>query len=256
MKFEELISQYRAIDKYFEREFPQLKDEYKILARLGKITEELGELNSAVHGELQLHREEKQAQYKREDIEKEWADLFNTVMLFGLVMDLDMPKIIKDRLEEIFQRFKLNSSVPAKQKTTFHVGVIISLFDNKGRILLAKRSPVKTHAAEVWENISGAIEAGEQPLDALKREMAEELGDDIKYEIGQIYNTFQTKLENGREIIGISYLCKFLSGDIKLNEEHTEYKWASLDEAIEMTETSGLKEEFAGLKRKYPDIFR
>lgn len=148
-----------------------------------------------------------------------------------------------------------DSSNIVKKKATFHVGVVISLYNSKGEILLAKRSPFKTHAAGVWENISGAVEAREQPVEALLREVAEELGEEVEIQIGPIYNTFQTRLENGRDIIGISYLCKYLRGEIKLNHEHTEYQWVRLEDAIDITQTKGLKDEFRLLKEKYEHIF-
>ena len=110
MTLEELIRRYRRLDDYFDEKFPQLKNEYRILARLGKITEELGELNSAVHGKLGLHRQEKQKQYSSQEIATEWADLFNTVLLFGIVMDIDMPEALEKRLEEVFQRLGIDET--------------------------------------------------------------------------------------------------------------------------------------------------
>lgn len=103
-----LLAKYRKINAYFDKQFPQLTKEYKILARLSKITEELGELNDAVHGELGIHRADKQALYKREQLEAEWADVFNTVMLFGMCMDIDIPKTLEKRLQEISARLKLD----------------------------------------------------------------------------------------------------------------------------------------------------
>ena len=141
------------------------------------------------------------------------------------------------------------------QKTQFHVGVIITLYNDNGEILMAKRAPQKTHAPNTWENISGAVEAGEQPIEALKRELAEELGGSVKYKIGPVYNTFQTTLQNGRNIIGISFLCEYLGGQIKLNPEHTDYCWISLPEAINLTKTQGLKDEFKNLLELHPKIF-
>lgn len=264
MTLQDLIARFQKIDAYFTKKYPHVQNEYKLLARLGKISEELGELNSAVHGDLQLHRADKQAKHSSQDVETEWADLFNTVMLFGLVKGIDMPKVIDDRLAYIFKRFKISgkNSAPAaephptaKEKTTFHVGVIITLYNDEGKILLAKRAPFKTHAANVWENISGAVEAGEQPLEALERETREELGPDVRYQVQQVYNTFQTVLQNGREIIGISYLCKYLGGEITLNEEHTEYRWVTIEEAIDLTDTLGLKQEFTDLAQNYPHLF-
>jgi NTP pyrophosphatase (non-canonical NTP hydrolase) len=102
-----LFNRFQPIHDYFEHTFPHLTGEYKTLARLGKITEELGELNSAVHTELGLQRQEKQANYKPEDVAKEWADVFNTVILMGMVLELDMPTVINQRLDEIYERYHL-----------------------------------------------------------------------------------------------------------------------------------------------------
>lgn len=143
----------------------------------------------------------------------------------------------------------------AKKKATFHVGVVVTLYNKKGEVLMAKRAPFKSHAANAWENISGAVEHGEQPEEALKREVAEELGENVRFEIEGVYNTFQAKLENGRDLVGISFLCRFLGGEVELNEEHTEYRWVKLDAAIKLTKTKGLKEEFKYLKYRYPKIF-
>jgi len=104
---DQLIAKYELLHQYFLRKFPHVRDEYQILARLGKISEELGELNSAVHGELGLQRDDKQARHQRQDVEAEWADLFNTVMLFGIVMKIDMPKAIDQRLADIHKRFEI-----------------------------------------------------------------------------------------------------------------------------------------------------
>src|SRR3954469_12892120 len=49
------------------------------------------------------------------------------------------------------------------------------LVDGAGRILIAQRPPGK-HLAGMWEFPGGKLEAGETPLEALARELDEELG--------------------------------------------------------------------------------
>jgi 8-oxo-dGTP diphosphatase len=53
-----------------------------------------------------------------------------------------------------------------------------ALFDEQGRILIAQRPPGK-HMAGGWEFPGGKLEADEQPLGALKRELREELGIEV-----------------------------------------------------------------------------
>jgi 8-oxo-dGTP pyrophosphatase MutT (NUDIX family) len=50
--------------------------------------------------------------------------------------------------------------------------VCIIFYDELGRILLHNRDD----APEYWALLGGGIEAGEHPLDAIKREMREEIG--------------------------------------------------------------------------------
>jgi 8-oxo-dGTP diphosphatase len=57
---------------------------------------------------------------------------------------------------------------------TFRV-VAAALFDARGRVLIAQRPP-GTHMAGRWEFPGGKIDAGETELDALRRELKEELG--------------------------------------------------------------------------------
>jgi 8-oxo-dGTP diphosphatase len=53
------------------------------------------------------------------------------------------------------------------------------LFDAQGRVLLAQRPPGK-HLAGSWEFPGGKCEPGESPLDALTRELREELGIELQ----------------------------------------------------------------------------
>jgi len=57
---------------------------------------------------------------------------------------------------------------------TIHV-VAAALIDGRGRVLIAQRPPGK-HLAGMWEFPGGKVEPGETPVDALRRELLEEVG--------------------------------------------------------------------------------
>ncbi len=59
-------------------------------------------------------------------------------------------------------------------KSEYHVAAG-TLFDDDGRVLVAQRLP-GSHMAGRWEFPGGKLRRGEQPLDGLRRELAEELG--------------------------------------------------------------------------------
>jgi 8-oxo-dGTP diphosphatase len=58
-------------------------------------------------------------------------------------------------------------------------GIVIE----NGRVLLAQRKP-DAHLAGAWELPGGKVEEGEDPRDALRRELREELGIDVR--VGEI----------------------------------------------------------------------
>ena len=68
-------------------------------------------------------------------------------------------------------------AVTAPVKTVYVVAV--ALVDRDGRVLLAQR-PAGKKLAGLWEFPCGKIEQGEQPEEALCRELHEELGIDTK----------------------------------------------------------------------------
>lgn len=116
---------------------------------------------------------------------------------------------------------------------------------------MVKRAPNLPHAAGRWECVSGRINAGELPVEALKREVAEEVGSDFRINIIEPYYTFRLVRDDGHEVIGISFYCQYLGGKIKLNPEHTNYRWVTIDQAVNLTPTPGLKKELRYFKKKY-----
>ena len=75
----------------------------------------------------------------------------------------------------------------------------------------------------------GRIDVGEEnaPLkDAIFREIREELGEDVKFHLASVlfvHRLGYTKEKEG--IMNIVFDAEYLSGDIKLSDEHVSYEW-------------------------------
>ncbi len=87
-----------------------------------------------------------------------------------------------------------------------------------------------------WSLPGGHIMIGETPYHAAKRELEEEVGikaRTISY-VGtrKTYNDYKMYL----------YVCDDFDGDIKLNFEHSDYKWVKLDEIDDYKCTPKLKQ--------------
>ena len=99
-----------------------------------------------------------------------------------------------------------------------------------------------------WNTPGGFIEYGENPQDAVLREIREEIGTEgkIKAMVGIHTYTFP---ETNYHMINFSFLCD-IEGTIKINEdENSEYTWMELDEAKEKTGNVFVKLAIEDLKK-------
>jgi 8-oxo-dGTP diphosphatase len=111
------------------------------------------------------------------------------------------------------------------------VGAIIK--NDSGKILLQK------NPRRGWEYPGGQVENGENLIDALNREILEEIGVkiNIKKIIGIYSNLTSKPGYNGVKIIPtklmIDFLCEYISGDLILSSENIENGWFSEEEIFE-----------------------
>ncbi|MGX7204601.1 (deoxy)nucleoside triphosphate pyrophosphohydrolase [Enterococcus pingfangensis] len=109
------------------------------------------------------------------------------------------------------------------KKTIEVVGAII--VDNK-RILCAQRGPEKS-LANFWEFPGGKIEVNETPIEALKRELTEELLISVDVEEKAFEST---KFEYDFGTVHLTtFVCHLLAGKPTLTE-HVAIKWLYSDE--------------------------
>ena len=108
------------------------------------------------------------------------------------------------------------------------VGVKILLKNREGEYLTLLRSAIKyPEAGEQWEIVGGRIDPGTDLITNLKREVLEETGLEI---IGKPKLVdAQDILKPNRHIVRLTYIGEG-DGEVKISDEHTDFKWLSLEE--------------------------
>lgn len=73
----------------------------------------------------------------------------------------------------------------------------------------------------------GCVEAGESWQEALVREVREETG--LEIEVGEPFDAWTLRAP-GRRILGVDFVCRWCSGDVRLSHEHESFAWLTLEE--------------------------
>ncbi|WP_018631486.1 8-oxo-dGTP diphosphatase MutT [Neomegalonema perideroedes] len=94
--------------------------------------------------------------------------------------------------------------------------VACALVDADGRVLLARRPEGKALAG-LWEFPGGKLEPGERPEEALIRELAEELGIDVKSACLAPL-TFASHAYEDKHLLMPLYVCRRWSGQVQSKE--------------------------------------
>ena len=118
--------------------------------------------------------------------------------------------------------------------------VVIRAGNDEARFLLLRR----THRpVEAWTYVAGGIEKDEKAHDAAVREVSEETG----LEISALYSAdlceqFYEIEKNSIWIAPVFVAFVSEESSASINEEHSEYRWCTIEEAVEMLTFPGTRE--------------
>ncbi len=104
--------------------------------------------------------------------------------------------------------------------------VVSGLLQNEGKVLLIRRSRHEKFYPGSFELPGGKVDFGEDSAKALEREFLEETN--LKIKVGEPLRTFSYVSDEGyRHSVEIVFRVSLVSNplDIKLSDDHDEYKW-------------------------------
>ena len=107
MNIDQLINQYQEIHDFLNQNWPLKSKMKRVFARTMKVVEELGELSNEILTSMNLQRQSKIAQFSRENLEDEYADVFGALILLGIELDIDIEKVIQRKIAFTKKRFEI-----------------------------------------------------------------------------------------------------------------------------------------------------
>lgn len=111
------------------------------------------------------------------------------------------------------------------------VGTGAMIFNDQGKVFLAKRGPKARNESGKWDFPGGSVEYGERCTDAIVREIKEEFGMKIRVlEFLEVVDHFIPKEK--QHWVTLGYITRLISGvpEIKEPEKCTGIKWVEVSD--------------------------
>jgi len=126
-----------------------------------------------------------------------------------------------------------------KNKITVAAKAIIRKGDH---FLILHRSDVEEINPQGADIPGGKIEFGEKVEEGLHREVMEE--SNLKIEIIRPLRAWSFLKNKNVQIIGITYLAEYISGELQLSWEHSAFRWLSFEEVMTGDFPEWMKKDF------------
>lgn len=108
-----------------------------------------------------------------------------------------------------------------------HYPALAVVFDKEGKILMARREEVRSHFNNLWQFPGGGIEFGEDPKDAVVREVREETGLTVKLLSKHPFAFNYSDPLTNSHVVALGFVAKYVSGTIDTSKDRNtgEAKW-------------------------------
>jgi len=133
--------------------------------------------------------------------------------------------------------------------TSVVAGVVLSQQSGETKMLLMKRAK-----EGYWCHVAGKIESGEVAGQAMLRELKEETGiETTELYNGEYLEQFYDAKSNELLIIPTFAMLCPENQQVVLNEEHTEFRWCSLQEAVSLVPFPNQKQLYQHIWTQFVD---
>ena len=135
------------------------------------------------------------------------------------------------------------------------VGVGAVIFNDQGQFLVAQRGPLARNEQGKWEIPGGKVEYGETIIQALKREIKEEIN--VEIEVLELLDVCDHILPDEKQHwVSPTYMCRIVQGEPQNMEpgKCQELRWVSLTEAEKLPLSMVTKQDVSCLKTRAEKI--
>lgn len=123
-----------------------------------------------------------------------------------------------------------------KDNANFFIVATKGWVEKDGLFLLARRGPEELHMPGVWSLPGGKVETEIEPHileKTLIKEIQEEVGVTVSDQMNLLYNNSFERTD-GAIVVGLTFLCNYVSGEATPLEDTSEVAWYSLEQLKEL----------------------
>ena len=143
-----------------------------------------------------------------------------------------------------------------QDKELHRVATTCIIYNEEGKYLVTKRSSHKKTHPNKWTVPGGGLNTDDYIstpethgnggwYDIIEKALLREVKEEVNIKIGKAFYLLNLTFINpdGTPTLVLSYYAPYISGDVKLDEDAVEYKWATLAEAKKLDLIKGIYEE-------------
>ncbi|HKI59060.1 MAG TPA: NUDIX domain-containing protein [Trueperaceae bacterium] len=112
--------------------------------------------------------------------------------------------------------------------TQHYVVAVAAAVFREGKVLAMRRSPARDAGPGLWETLSGRLWRGEDPVDAVAREIVEECGLSVRVWPRPV--TAYQATRAGEPMVVIVFRADADAGEVRRTAEHDAHAWLTPEE--------------------------